>query len=96
MKLFFKLLFIIALLEVIIVISCTSIIEETSSQLLISLCSLLIIFLSFPIYIIDKSYPFYAQGSAGFGFLLMLVNVLLQTLILYGFIKITSKTKNKY
>lgn len=94
MKLFFKLLLIVILLEIVIVISCTFIMEDTSSQFLKNICGLLIIFLSFPIYILDKSYPFYAHGSANFGLMLMLVNVILQTLILYGFIKITSKKKN--
>jgi len=96
MKLFFKLLFIVIVLEIIITISCTFIMEETSCRLLKTICSLLIIFLSFPIYIIDKSYPFYAQGSANFGMMLMLINVVLQTLILYGFIRIVSKKKNGY
>lgn len=94
MKLFFKLLFIVIILEIIIAISCTYIIQESSNSFLVNLCNLIIIFLSFPAYLIDKTYPFYADGSAGFGFMLVLINVLLQTLILFGFIKITSKKKN--
>lgn len=96
MKLFFKLLLIVILLEIIIGISCTLIIQETSIPFLASLCTLLMIFLSFPIYLIDKTYPFYAPHSASFGMMLVIINVLLQTLVLYGFIKITTKKKNKY
>ncbi|TPD67152.1 hypothetical protein [Flavobacterium microcysteis] len=94
MKLFFKLLFAVIILEIIISISCTYIIEESSSRFLVNLSHLIIIFLSFPVYLIDKSYPFYSDGSANFGFMLVLINVLLQTLILYAFIRITTKKKN--
>lgn len=94
MKLFFKLLFVVIILEIIIAISCTYIIEESSSRFLVNLCNLIMIFLSFPAYMFDKSYPFYADASANFGFMLVLINVLLQTLILYAFIRITTKKKN--
>lgn len=91
MKLFFKLLFIVIVLEIIVAISCTFIIQETSIQLLKSFCNIIIIFLSFPLYLIDRTYPFYAHGPAHFGFMITLINVLLQTSILYAFIRIIRK-----
>ncbi|MBC8644985.1 MULTISPECIES: hypothetical protein [Flavobacterium] len=94
MKLFFKLLFIVIILEIVIGISCTYIIQESSSRFLVNLSNLIIIFLSFPIYLIDKTYPFYAVGSEGFGFMLVFINVTLQTLALYAFIRIVTKKKN--
>ena len=41
------------------------------------------IIISLPLVLIDRSYPFYAEGVALFGITLMLLNILIQTVIVF-------------
>ena len=58
------------------------------------LLSLLTILSSLPLYVVNKSYPYYAEGSLLFGVCLLLINVLLQTILLQWIFKSkSSKTE---
>ena len=41
------------------------------------------IIISLPLVLIDRSYPFYAEGGIVLGMTLMLLNVLIQTVIVF-------------
>ena len=41
------------------------------------------IIISLPLVLIDRSYPFYAEGGALFGITLMLLNILIQTVLVF-------------
>ena len=45
--------------------------------------SIINVIISLPLILIDRSYPFYAEGSIILGMSLFIVNVLLQTIIIY-------------
>lgn len=50
--------------------------------------------ISLPLVLLDRSYPFYAEGSTVFGLTLFILNVLLQTIIIYFLIKTLMPLEN--
>ena len=63
-----------------------------------SIISIFKIITSLPLSLVNRSYPFYAEGSTFFGIILVTINVIIQTLILL-FIKeklISKSTKHEF
>ena len=50
--------------------------------------------ISLPLVLLDRSYPFYAEGSTFFGLTLFIINVLLQTITIYFLIKTLMPLEN--
>jgi hypothetical protein len=82
-KLFIKIFFSLMFFEIVIVILSTVIHQMTDLKILGSIITILVTFCSLPLYLFDKTYPFYAIGTLGFQLGLMFFNLLIQTIILY-------------
>lgn len=86
MKKFIKLFFAIFLIDMII-----HLLYEIKSSIGISIINKIIIFLNFiissPAFLIDRTYPFYANVSLLIAISLLILNILIQTVIIYIIIK---------
>lgn len=78
MKLFLKLFFTLLLVEIFIGFSALFVYQKTDLDTLGSILNFLIIIASFPMYLYDKTYPFYANVSTSLLLLLVFLNILIQ------------------
>lgn len=94
MKLFRKIFISLLFLEIFIIIIYNILFRQSSMYYIYHFISILIKYFSYPLYLFDKSYPYYANSSIAFSFFLIFINTSLQTIFIYLLIKyFSSKTK---
>jgi phage shock protein PspC (stress-responsive transcriptional regulator) len=87
MKLFLKVLLSLFLFELLACIILVLIAQSASDTTVGSVVSIGYNLLSFPIHLIDKSYPFFGKGPFYTVVLLYLCNLLLQTLLVWFIVR---------
>lgn len=95
MKLFFKVLLGVFLFELLTGIILMLIAQTASDITIESVVNIGYTLLSFPIYLIDKTYPFFADGPQWLGFLLWFINLLLQSLFVWFIFRYVLSKKSK-
>ena len=82
MKLFFKIFLLWSLFVFVMTFMNGYLYQKTNLQTIKFIFSHLTLILSCPLYLLDKTYPFYAQGSVWFVIGLTILNLLMQTVFL--------------
>lgn len=93
MKLFLKILIGLLLFEFLLVFSSNILFQKTTFETLSSILSFFVQIFSYPLFLLDKSYPFYANGSVLFSIFIFIANLIVQTFFLYFLIKVLRKNK---
>jgi len=81
MKHFFKIFFILLIIQ--IIIGFTNLLNSNLPEIIQQIFHLLNVLISLPLSMIDRTYPFYALGSLSFQIFLFVLNLSLQTLIIF-------------
>ncbi len=81
MKHFFKIFFTLFLIQ--IIIGFTNLLSANLPEVIQQIFHLLNVLISLPLSMIDRTYPFYALGSLSFQIFLFVLNLSLQTLIVF-------------
>ena len=81
MKYFLKLFLILLFSE--ITIGFLSLIDDNFPEIIKNFIHIIMYLISLPLSLIDRTYPFYAEGSLLFQIFLFLVNLIIQTAIAY-------------
>ena len=68
--------------------------QKTNLQTIKFIFSHLTLILSCPLYLLDKTYPFYAQGSVWFVIGLTILNLLMQAVFLYCNLKVVKSIRS--
>lgn len=92
MKYFLKLLFILLFIE--ITIGFLSLIDDNFPEIIKDFIHIIIYLISLPLSLIDRTYPFYAEGSLFFQFFLFTLNLIIQTAIAYFILRRTKFKKS--
>ena len=82
MKLFTKTFFVILILVFAVGILDSVVYQKTNLEVINSILTYLMTSLSYPLYLFDRTYPFYTQGSIEFTIGLTLLNTLIQTTVI--------------
>ncbi len=91
LKLFLKIFFLLLVIQMIIVIADVAISNADSS--LSAITSLIISIFSFPISLISRDLPFYSGEGIYVMVLFWTLNLVLQTMIIYGCIRMIKRIK---
>jgi len=92
MKKFLKIFALAFVIEVILVFIC-SLASSFTTGYLLSFFLIVIDLISYPIILIDRTYPFYVMGPAYLALTLYIINISIHSIIIYTIVK-GSKTKS--
>jgi len=93
MKLFLKIFTILLIIVLAFGIFNNLVYQKTNWETINSILNYIMIALSCPLYLIDKTYPFYAQGSIGFVISLSILNLLVQTIFVFIIVKLIKSAR---